>query len=125
MLKDEHPLGEHFFKKTDSAEDEKTDLDLPKFPDEAWRGIFDDYRKANALATEASDVFHFGSLWARGAVTLGRRVYFSYGMNLYPNVYVVCFGPTRDRKTTATRRAGNELGNSIKVISGGGSGSRE
>jgi hypothetical protein len=120
MLTDEHPLGEEFFKSADSKE-AKSQEALPVFPEPAWRGIFADYRKANERATEASDVFHFAALWARCAAALGRRVHFSYGMTLYPNVYVVCFGPTGDRKTTATRQA-TELGNGIKIISGGGSG---
>jgi hypothetical protein len=71
-------------------------------------------------ATEASDAFHFAALWARCAVALSRRVWFSYGMRLYPNVYLVCFGATGDRKTTATRRA-TELGK-CKIVEGGGSG---
>lgn len=94
---------------------------LPAFPKGAWRGLFADYRSAMARATEASDVFHFGSLWARAAVVLGRRVWFQYGMQLFPNVYVVCFGPTGDRKSTATRRAA-ELGGPFKIVRGGGSG---
>jgi hypothetical protein len=94
---------------------------LPAFPEEAWRGIFDDYRNANIRATEASDAFHFGALWARSAAALGRRVYFPYGMRLYPNVYNVCFGPTGDRKTTATRGA-TQLGGKLQIIFGGGSG---
>jgi len=93
---------------------------VPKFPEAAWRGIFGAYRSAMRSATEASDAFHFAALWARCAVAVGRRVSFFYGMHLYPNVYLVCFGPTGDRKTTATRRA-TELGE-CKIVHGGGSG---
>jgi hypothetical protein len=42
-------------------------------------------------------------------------------MQLYPNVYLVCFGETGDRKTTATR-LGTELGSPFKVVRGSGSG---
>jgi hypothetical protein len=117
-------LGADFFKKASTAKNEPpgTPSAPPKFPDAAWRGIFHDYRKAMNLATEASDNFHFVALWARIAAALARRVYFSYGMRLYPNVYIICFGPTGDRKTTATRHAATALGNGIKVIAGGGSG---
>lgn len=94
---------------------------LPEFPKAAWRGLFADYRTATERATEASDAFHFAALWARCAVALGRRVRFSYGMQLFPNVYVVCFGPTGDRKTTATRM-GAEIGSAFKIVRGGGSG---
>jgi hypothetical protein len=94
---------------------------LPDFPKAAWRGLFGDYRSAMERATEASDAFHFAALWARCAVALGRRVRFSYGMQLFPNVYLVCFGPTGDRKTTATRMSA-EIGSAFKTIQGGGSG---
>jgi hypothetical protein len=92
----------------------------PEFPSAAWRPLFAEYRTRMERATEASDAFHFAALWAQCAVALGRRVHFPYGMQLFPNVYLVCFGPTGDRKTTATRK-GTELG-SLKVIHGGGSG---
>lgn len=94
---------------------------LPPFPKAAWRGIFANYRAAMERATEASDAFHFAALWARCAVALGRRVSFHYAMQLFPNVYLVCFGATGDRKTTATR-IGAKLGSPYKLISGGGSG---
>jgi hypothetical protein len=94
---------------------------LPVFPKMAWRGVFADYRAAMERATEASDTFHFAALWARCAVALGRRVHFNYGMKLFPNVYLVCFGPTGDRKTTATRM-GAGMGSPYKLVSGGGSG---
>jgi len=98
-----------------------TQTGLPPFPEAAWRGIFADYRKAMERATEASDAFHFAALWARSAVALGRCVHFSYGMPLYPNVYLVCFGPTGDKKTTATRMAA-DIGSPFKIVRGGGSG---
>jgi hypothetical protein len=104
-----------------SADDDPGRVALPAFPASAWRGLFSEYRAAMESATEASDGFHFAALWARCAVALGRRVHFSYGMNLYPNVYLLCFGPTGDRKTTATRRAA-ELGGPCKIIRGAGSG---
>src|SRR5712692_3597570 len=94
---------------------------LPPFPKAAWRGMFQDYRAAMERATEAADPFHFAALWVPAAVRLGRRVWFSYGMQLFPNVFLVLYGPTGDRKTTAMRR-GTELGDSFKIIRGGGSG---
>lgn len=94
---------------------------MPEFPKAAWRGIFAEYRIAMKRTTEASDAFHFAALWARSAVALGRRVSFQYAMQLFPNVYLVCFGATGDRKTTATRM-GTKLGAPYKLISGGGSG---
>jgi Bifunctional DNA primase/polymerase, N-terminal/Primase C terminal 1 (PriCT-1) len=103
-----------------SEERQRTEFS-PAFPKAAWRGVFADYRAAMQGATEASDVFHFAALWTRCAVALGRNVSFPYGMSLYPNVYLLVYGPTGDRKTTATRKA-TELGDQFKVVSGGGSG---
>ena len=103
----------------DGAEQENEQL--PPFPKAAWRGAFADYRDAMSRATAASDVFHFAGLWARGAVALGRRVSFPYGMSLYPNVFLVGYAPTGDWKTTAMRK-GMDLGCEFKIIRGGGSG---
>jgi len=94
---------------------------LPEFPEAAWRGWFGNYRAAMERATEAGDAYHFAALWARCAVALGRRIHFSYGMQLFGNVYLVCFGPTGDRKTTATRKSA-EIGSAFKIVRGGGSG---
>jgi hypothetical protein len=105
----------------DSGEGRPDPATLPMFPTAAWRGMFVDYRAAVETATEASDVFHFASLWARCAVALSRRVHFRYGMKVFPNVYLICFGPTGDRKTTATRM-GTDLGSPFKIVRGGGSG---
>lgn len=104
-----------------AAQSIKVTHSLPTFPEAAWRGIFTDYRSAMQGATEASDAFHFAALWARCAVALGRRVSFQSGMQLFPNVYIVCFGPTGDRKTTATRKA-TEIGGAYQLVSGAGSG---
>lgn len=92
------------------------------FPESAWRGIFAGYREAMRDATEASDVFHFATLWARIATALGRKIWFSYGLTLYPNVYLLVFGPTNDRKTTAIRGLERLGGEQIHVIRGSGSG---
>jgi hypothetical protein len=105
----------------DMAPGESEGASLPKFPELAWRGLFDTYRKVVARSTEASDIFHFAGLWANAAARLGRRIWYPFGMKLRPNVYIVCFGPTGDRKTTATRQA-TEIGTGLMVISGSGSG---
>jgi hypothetical protein len=90
------------------------------FPQKAIRGLFDEYIAAMQTATEASDAFHFATLWARIATALGRRMNFYLGLDLYPNVYLACFGPTGDRKTSATRNV-LQLGSEFNHISGGGS----
>jgi hypothetical protein len=100
---------------------EENDHEIPPFPRAAWRGLFRDYRVAMDQTTEAADAFHFAALWARVAVELGRRVQFSYGMPLYPNVFLVLYGPTGDKKTTAMRRV-TDVGSPFRTIRGGGSG---
>lgn len=100
----------------------RTEPEIPRFPEAAWRGVFADYREAMVDATEASDVFHFGTLWARVATALGRRIRFEYGLTLFANVYLLLFGPTNDRKTTAIRKF-PDLGHSeTSIIRGAGSG---
>lgn len=91
-------------------------------PDAAWRGVFGEYRKAMREATEAADEFHFSTLLVRAGMTLGRRVWFNYGMKVYPNFYVLNFGPTGDKKTTAQRYLDGLGRMTVKVISGAGSG---
>ena len=91
---------------------------LPEFPEAAWRGIFADYRDAVKATTEASDVYHFGALWAAVAVLLGRKVSMFSGERIYPNVYLSLFGLTGDKKTTAQRQIINcdLVPSSIQII---------
>lgn len=96
--------------------------ELPAFPEIAWRGIFAEYRNAMAGTTEACDVAHFASLWSTCSVTLGRRVFMYAGDRIYPNTYLVIFGGTGDKKTTAMRRPSSlELLTDIRIISNVGS----
>ncbi len=77
--------------------------ELPKFPEIAWRGVFNSYRRAMDGTTEASDVVHFASLWTACAVALKRNVWFHLGTSLYPNAYICIYGATADKKTTGMR----------------------
>jgi hypothetical protein len=91
-------------------------------PDPVWRGAFKDYRTAMKDATEAPDAYHFSTLLVRAGAALGRRIWFDYGMRLYPNFYCVNFGPSGDRKTTAQRYF-DDLGTDlVRKISGASSG---
>lgn len=94
------------------------------FPSSAWRGVFDTYRKAMDRTTWASDVTHFITLWTVVSAKLRRKVKFCYGMDLYPNVYLVFFGDSGDKKTTATSKIVSLLTDdpAIKVLQGIGSG---
>lgn len=108
----------------EAEEEPEENESLPAFPEIAWRGTLKTYREAMQGTTEASEVHHFAALWTAAAARLQRRVRMSYGMTLYPNVYLVSFGPTGDRKTTAARGALSLLPDSVpvKVLQGVGSG---
>jgi Bifunctional DNA primase/polymerase, N-terminal/Primase C terminal 1 (PriCT-1) len=87
----------------DEPEEPKEPLAISVFPEIAWRGIFQTYREAMAGTSEASDVTRFISLWVAAAVRLQRKIKLWNGSWLFPNVYLVLFGDTGDRKTTGTR----------------------
>jgi hypothetical protein len=84
--------------------EEVEDSALPEFPAIAWRDIFADYREAMQGTTEASDVAHFAAIWAAISANLGRSVRTFDGDELYPNAYLLFYGTTGDKKTTAQRR---------------------
>jgi hypothetical protein len=96
---------------------------LPQFPDAAWRGLFANYRDEMRDCSEASDVHNFLAFWVAAGNALGRRVYFTYGMQLYANVYGIGFGPSGDFKTSALRRAAAMTERAgLRVVRGVGSG---
>jgi hypothetical protein len=104
-------------------EEQEDDGVVSAFPALAWRGSFKTYREAMQGTTEASDAYHFCSLWVASAVRLRRRIWFPYGIDLYPNVDIAIYGLTGDRKTTAARGAIRLLDNtSTKILQGSGSG---
>jgi hypothetical protein len=95
----------------------------PELPEEAWRGVFGDYRAAMQGTSEASDSAHFASMWAAVAVRLRRRVCIHYARTTFPNVYVINYGITGDSKTTAQRAADDLLPGEdrVRVLRGVGS----
>lgn len=99
--------------------------DVPTFPEAAWRGPFADYRAAMDGTSEAPDSVHFSALWANAATWLRRRVYIYYAMKLYPNVFLLNFGPTGESKTSAARQGLGLLPDDERVKVLGGVGSAE
>jgi hypothetical protein len=77
---------------------------LPAFPEDAWRGPFQDYRTAMKGTTEACDEAHFATFWSVSGAILGRRVSMGSGDVIYCNTYIVVHGLSGDKKTTAERR---------------------
>jgi len=116
-----HSYGKYQQGPEPPQEDEPEEpVNLPQFPEAGWRGVFNDYRNAMARSSEASDVYHFLTLWAAVAVKLGRRCWFEYGGAMYPNVFLINYGPSGDKKTSCIRRA-PQLNPGMTVIHGGGS----
>jgi hypothetical protein len=110
---------------SDDEEEPEHELDSEPLtlPEAAWRGPFADYREAMAGILEAPDSAHFAALWAIAAAHLRRRVWTYYAGTLYPNVYLIIFGPTGDSKTSA-QRVGLDLlpeDGSVKILRGIGS----
>jgi TOTE conflict system, Archaeo-Eukaryotic Primase domain len=96
---------------------------LPEFPASAWRGPLAQWKCATDGTTEAPDAIRYAAILAPIAARIGRRVSLHYGTRLYPNVYIVGFGPTGStRKTTASREARRAVPPSVRVIRGVGSG---
>lgn len=93
-------------------------------PDIVWRGIFNTYREAMQGTTEACDVAHFAALWGAVAARLGRRLWIHYGFPHYANAYLLVYGPTGDKKTTAARRSLELMSEdgTVKILRGVGSG---
>lgn len=81
----------------------------PSLPEVAWQPPFDLYLAAVTGTTEAASEHHFGAALAVIGAFLGRRVSFHYGRKQYPPTNAMLIGPTNDKKTTAQRRAAEDL----------------
>ncbi len=80
-------------------------LPVPSIPEEAWVGLFADYRDAVGPTTEASDSYHYASLALGLGATLGRRIFVYHARELYPNFNVCLVGRSGiARKDTAWDR---------------------
>jgi 5S rRNA maturation endonuclease (ribonuclease M5) len=75
------------------------------FPELAWRGIFETYRKAQEGTTEAPEQYHFGVFKTVAGIIVGRTAHVWGGRKLFPNFYSVLIGPTtKSRKSTSANR---------------------
>ena len=80
--------------------------DSPAIPAACFRGAFQDYRRALAETTEASDNYHFLGLAVVAGLIIGRRAYLEHGRPIYPNLYACIVGETgHARKSTAISHA--------------------
>lgn len=104
----------------------QADITEIQFPEEAWIGLFGDYRTLVEPTTEAPVSFHFGSIATILGARLKRSVYVSYGGNLYPNVFAAEIGRTgTEKKDTAINRARNFFSRDELLIEVVGTGSAE
>jgi hypothetical protein len=123
LLAHAETLGEANESGDGNRESDQEHSELQQFPQTAWRGVFAQYRQAMRQCSEASDVYHFLTLWAAAGNALGRRVYFPYGMRLCANVYGIVFGASGDFKTSACRRGAEITEHAgFRVVRGIGSG---
>ncbi len=107
----------------ESEEEPEKELSGLTFPDSAWRGPFEAYRKAMDGTSEAPGPVHFSSLWAIAAARLRRRVHTYYAFPHFPNVFIVNYGLTGESKTSAMRQGLRNLPDDgrVKVLRGVGS----
>lgn len=79
--------------------------DIPEIPEDAWAGLFKDYRMMVGETTEASDSFHYAIFCQVLGITLGRKVHVYHSTPLYPNFYIALVGRSGlARKDSATSR---------------------
>lgn len=103
-----------------------TDIKEIQFPEEAWVGLFKDYRTLVEPTTEAPVSFHFGTITTILGARLKRSVHVHYGGNVYPNFYNGLIGRTgTEKKDTAINRARKFLVQDELLVEVIGTGSAE
>lgn len=65
---------------------------LPAFPEEAWVGLLDDYRKLVGPTSEAPDAYHFATIVAVLGLYLGRDFYICHPQEIFQNYYFLLLG---------------------------------
>ena len=72
------------------------------FPESAWRGVFEVYRRAVEGINEAPIAYSFAALKTIAGIIMGRTAHIYVGRRLYPNFFSCLVGPTGiSRKSTA------------------------
>lgn len=78
---------------------------VPDFPTSAWTGLFRDYGDIVGPTTEAPAVYHFFTFALGFGACLGRRLFVTHAVPLFPNFFVALIGRTGvARKDTARAR---------------------
>jgi hypothetical protein len=97
-------------------------LALATFPEIAWVGPFNDYRRLVCNTTEAPNALHWGALYITLGMLIGRQRYVETPHPVYANDYAIVIGETGlGRKSTAIEyihECLERLGAPIEVLSG-------
>lgn len=93
-----------------------------KFPESAWIGLFEEWRKIVGPETEAAEEFLWAVFLLVVGLLLGRNVHFEMPSRHYPNFYALLIGLTGDARKSTAMRFGRELlrklGDCAEVLTG-------
>ena len=88
--------------------------ELPPFPEAAWRGVFEAWRRLVDNLSESPRAFHFANLLAVVAAELGDKARFDEGTGAYTNFYIFCCGNTGTKKSTASDLVEEYVANALR-----------
>jgi hypothetical protein len=88
--------------------------ELPPFPEAAWRGVFEAWRRLVDHLGESPRSFHFANMLALVAAELGDRARFDEGTGPYTNFFIFCCGGTGTKKSTASDLVEEYIANSLR-----------
>src|SRR4030095_9261720 len=93
-----------------ASEDSQRAAISPDFPEEAFTGLFKNYRDLVEPCTEAPPSYHWVTFLTMTGLLLGRSVFIRFPFPLYPNFYSLLIGRTGiDRKSTAMKCGDHEI----------------
>src|SRR5215831_21352185 len=92
--------GEELQENNSTSEETQQEA-LPEFPEEAFTGLFKNYRDLVEPCTEAPAAYHWVTFLTMTGLLLGRNVFIRNPLPLYPNFYSLLIGSTGlNRKST-------------------------
>lgn len=95
---------------------------LPGFPQEAWTGLFADYRELVGGSTEAPDIYRWRVFLTTAGLILGHGVWVNNPHPLTPNFYSVVIGRTGSPRKTTAIKFGTDLleriGEEVEILTG-------
>lgn len=113
---------ERLLKLAQKGKQENTESEgvVAPFPEEAWVGVFEEYRELVGPCTNAPDEYHWAILLLLIGLILGRQLYLENPNRLYANFYLLLIGPAgRNKKSTCLsfgERLAEAMGDKLRVI---------